>query len=235
LNDTKIWGLGLGPGDPDLITVKSLKILQQVDVIAYPAPLEGDSLTRTIAAPHLRGDQAEIAIRVPMVEERYPAQEIYDGAALEIADHVRQGKSVAILCEGDPFFYGSFMYLFSRLAEEFEIDVVPGVSSLAASAAGLGMPLSERNEVVTVIPAPLDEAEIEARLNATEVAAIMKVGRHFKKVKRVLDRLGLTAHAGYIERATMKEQRILDLTEMADDEAIYFSMIIVRRDGGDQR
>ena len=86
-----------------------------------------------------------------------------------------------------------------------------------------------------MIPAPLDEAEIEARLKATDVAAIMKVGRHFKKVKRVLDRLGLTAHAGYIERATMKEQRILDLTEMADDEAIYFSMIIVRRDGGDQR
>ena len=227
MSEIKIWGLGIGPGDPDLITVKSLKLLQKADVVAYPAPAKGDSLVRAIADPHMSGDQEEIVIRVPMVVERYPAQEIYDGAAEEIATCARQGKSVAILCEGDPFFYGSFMYLFTRLAEEFEIEVVPGVSSLAACAAGLGMPLSERNEVVTVIPAPLDEEEIEARLQTTDVAAIMKVGRHFEKVKRVLDKLGLTQHAGYIERATMKEQRIMDLDDMA---ATYFSMIIVRRD-----
>lgn len=231
MNEAKIWGLGIGPGDPDLITVKSLKLLQQADVLAYPAPMEGDSLVRTIVEPHVTGNQKEIAIRMPMVAERYPAQDIYDAAAAEISQCVEQGQSVAILCEGDPFFYGSFMYLFSRLSEKHEIDVVPGVSSLTACAAALAMPLSERNEVVTIIPAPLAEDEIEARLKATDVAAIMKVGRHFEKVKRVLDRLGLTDQAGYIERATTAEQRIMKLDDMADDAATYFSMIIVRRHG----
>jgi precorrin-2/cobalt-factor-2 C20-methyltransferase len=227
----KIWGLGIGPGDPDLITVKALKILQAADVIAYPAPADGESLVRSIAAPHMSGTQEEIVIATPMVVERHPAQDVYDKAASEIAAAVDAGKSVAVLCEGDPFFYGSFMYLFARLSENYAVQVVPGVSSLAACSAELALPLAARNDVVTVIPGPLDEETLEQQLMATNVAAIIKVGRHLGKIKRVLEKIGATDNAHYIERATMKNQKIVPLSDLNGDSAPYFSMIIVRRSG----
>ena len=229
--DIKIWGLGIGPGDPDLITLKAHKILQLVDVIAYPELVDGESLVRAIAAPHISGVQEEIVISTPMVVERYPAQNVYDKAALTIGAAVDAGKSVAILCEGDPFFYGSFMYLFARLSEKYPVQVVPGVVSLSACSAELGLPLAARNDVVSVIPGPLDEKVLETQLLATNVAAIIKVGRHLGKIKRVLQKIGATENAHYIERATMKNQRIQPLSHVDDDSAPYFSMIIVRRSG----
>ena len=227
----KIWGLGIGPGDPDLITLKALKILQTVDVVAYPALVDGESLVRAIAAPHMSGTQEEIVISTPMVVERPPAQDAYDKAAGEISAAVEAGKSVAVLCEGDPFFYGSFMYLFARLSENYPIQVVPGVSSLAACSAELALPLAARNDVVSVIPGPLDEDALEKQLLATNVAAIIKVGRHLGKIKRVLDKIGASENAHYIERATMENQRIQPLSELEGDSAPYFSMIIVQRSG----
>ena len=229
--DIKIWGLGIGPGDPDLITLKAHKILQLVDVIAYPELVDGESLVRAIAAPHISGVQEEIVISTPMVVERYPAQNVYDKAALTIGAAVDAGKSVAILCEGDPFFYGSFMYLFARISEKYPVQVVPGVMSLSACSAELGLPLAARNDVVSVIPGPLDEKVLETQLLATNVAAIIKVGRHLGKIKRVLQKIGATENAHYIERATMKNQRIQPLSHVDDDSAPYFSMIIVRRSG----
>ena len=229
--DIKIWGLGIGPGDPDLITLKAHKILQLVDVIAYPELVDGESLVRAIAAPHISGVQEEIIISTPMVVERYPAQNVYDKAALTIGAAVDAGKSVAILCEGDPFFYGSFMYLFARISEKYPVQVVPGVMSLSACSAELGLPLAARNDVVSVIPGPLDEKALETQLLATNVAAIIKVGRHLGKIKRVLQKIGATENAHYIERATMKNQRIQPLSHVDDDSAPYFSMIIVRRSG----
>lgn len=232
MNDAiKIWGLGIGPGDPDLITLKALKILQQVDVVAYPALLDGESLVRSIAAPHMSGDQAEIVIATPMVVERHPAQDVYDKAAIEISQAVDAGKTVAILCEGDPFFYGSFMYLFARLSKSYPVRVVPGVTSLAACSAELALPLAARNDVVSVIPGPLDEAALEQQLLATNTAAIIKVGRHLGKIKRVLEKIGALENAHYIERATMENQQIKPLNEFNGDIAPYFSMIIVRRSG----
>ena len=229
--DIKIWGLGIGPGDPDLITLKAHKILQLVDVIAYPELVDGESLVRAIAAPHISGVQEEIVISTPMVVERYPAQNVYDKAALTIGAAVDAGKSIAILCEGDPFFYGSFMYLFARISEKYPVQVVPGVMSLSACSAELGLPLAARNDVVSVIPGPLDEKVLETQLLATNVAAIIKVGRHLGKIKRVLQKIGATENAHYIERATMKNQRIQPLSHVDDDSAPYFSMIIVRRSG----
>ena len=134
----KLYGVGLGPGDPELLTLKALRILKSVPVIAWPAPDEGHSFARSIAADHLPGGQVEIAIRVPMRVERFPAQEIYDRAAEEIAAHLDAGRDVAVLCEGDPFFYGSFMYLFERLAGRYETEIVPGVSSIMAAGAASG-------------------------------------------------------------------------------------------------
>ncbi|NIA69158.1 precorrin-2 C(20)-methyltransferase [Pelagibius litoralis] len=227
----KLYGLGIGPGDPELLTLKALRLLQAVPVVAYPAPEEGDSLARAIVASHLPGGQTEIEIRMPMVAARFPAQEVYDWAAGEIGGHLEADRDVAVLCEGDPFFYGSFMYLFGRVAERFPVEVVPGVSSLTACAAVLGAPLAARNDVLTVIPATLERHELAQLLRDAEAAAIIKVGRHLQKVRKVLDLLGLLDRARYVERATMGEQRILPLDSLEEAGAPYFSMILVHRRG----
>ena len=225
-----LYGLGVGPGDPELLTLKALRILRAAPVLAYPAPIEGDSMARAIAAPHLPGDQTEIAIRMPLDAARFPAKEVYAAAAQNITGHLESGRDVAVLCEGDPFFYGSFMYLFARLAEAHHIEVVPGVSSPMACAAALGMPLAARNDVLSVLPAPLAEELLKARLEACDAAAIVKVGRHIAKVRRVLQELGLESRARYIERASLAAERILPPSEAADP-APYFSMILVHRRG----
>ena len=229
----KLYGLGVGPGDPELITLKALKILKRLPVIAYPAPDKGDSLARRIVADHLPGDgsQIEIAIRMPMVASRFPAQEVYDWAEDELSRHLVAGRDVGVLCEGDPFFYGSFMYLFGRLAERHVVEVVPGVSSLTACAAMLGAPLAARNDVLTVIPAPLPNEELASRLAQAEAAAIIKVGRHFERVRALLQDLGLADKARYVEHATMETQKILPLAAVGEGEAPYFSMILIHKRG----
>jgi len=230
-SNIKIWGLGIGPGDPDLITLKALKILQEVDVIAYPSLDGGESLVRSIAKPHLPPNQEEIIISIPMLSNKYPAQSIYDSAVIEISAAVHAGKSVAILCEGDPFFYGSFMYLFARLSENHQIKVVPGVTSIAACSSALALPLAARNDVISIIPGPLDEKTIEERLLRTNIAVIIKVGCHLGKIKRILEKIGVVDNAHYIERATMDNERIRLLSDMHDDTAPYFSIIIVQLSG----
>ena len=228
----RLYGLGIGPGDPELITVKALRLLRDCPVLAYPAPETGESLARQIVAPHVNGaDQTEIPIRMPMVAARFPAQEVYDKAAETLAGHLEAGRDVAVLCEGDPFFYGSFMYLFGRMAERFPVEVVPGVSSLTACAAVLDAPLAARNDVLTVLPAPLPAAELKARLAACEAAAIIKVGKHFAKVHEILVELGLEASARYVERATMADQKVMALDQVEAGGVPYFSMILVHKRG----
>jgi len=224
-----LHGLGVGPGDPELITLKALRILRAAPVIAYPAPDDGDSLARAIVARHLPGGQTEIPIRMPISTDRFPAQAVYDRAAHEIGEHLDAGRDVAVICEGDPFFYGSFMYLFARMVERYRVEVVPGVSSLTACAAVLGAPLAARNDVLAVLPAPLAVDELARRLSEVDAAAIIKIGRHFAKVRDVLRTMGLEDRARYVEHATMDNQRGLALDEVADDAAPYFSMILVHR------
>lgn len=224
-----LYGVGVGPGDPELVTLKALRILQTVPVLAWPAPEEGPSLAREIVAQHLPGTQREIPIRMPLLPARFPANDVYDKAAREIGAVLSAGDNVAVICEGDPFFYGSFMYLFGRLAGDYPVEVVPGVSSLTACAAALGTPLSAKNDVLTVVPGPLDAETMKQRLAEADAAAIIKVGRHLEKIRSVIDELGLGANARYIERATMSEQRIVPLAEVGDDDAPYFSMILVHK------
>ena len=137
-----LYGVGVGPGDPELVTLKALRILREAQVLAWPAPEEGPSLAREIVADHLPGGQREIAIRMPLSPARFPADDVYDNAAAEISAALSEGDDVAVICEGDPFFYGSFMYLFGRLAADHPVEVIPGVSSLTACAAALGAPAS---------------------------------------------------------------------------------------------
>ena len=227
----RVYGIGVGPGDPELMTLKGARLLAACPVCAYPAPLEGPSLARTIAAPHIAETKIEIPIRMPLTGAQFPVADVYDAAATDIAGHLAAGRDVAALCEGDPFFYGSFMYLFARLAKDWPVEVVPGVSSLTACAAVLAAPLAARNDVLTVIPAPLDEATLAARLVGVDAAAIIKLGRHFAKVRTVLDRLGLTDRARYVEHATMASQRVARLAAVDAATVPYFSMILVHSRG----
>ncbi|HYG89687.1 MAG TPA: precorrin-2 C(20)-methyltransferase [Azospirillum sp.] len=223
-----LYGLGVGPGDPELVTLKALRLLRASPVIAYLAANDGDSFARSIVAPHLPGGQTEVVIRIAMSADPTGGQAVYDRAAEELADHLAAGRDVAMPCEGDPLFYGSFQYLFTRLAGRFPVQVVPGVSSLTATAAAVPVPLVSRNDTLTVLPAPLDAAVLRERLASTDAAAVMKLGRHFEKVCAVLDELGLTHRALYVERAGLPDQRVLPLAEV-EPPVPYFSMILVPR------
>jgi len=226
-----LHGIGVGPGDPELITVKALRLLQAADIVAYPAPETGDSLARAIVAEHLPRGVEELAIRMPMVVERFPAQDVYDAAARDLSAALDAGRNVVVLCEGDPFFYGSFMYLFARLAERHRVEVVPGVSSFTACAARLAAPLAARNDTLAVLPAPLPDDVLEPRLLAADAAVLIKVGRHLPRIRALLTRLRLADRARYVERATMANERVLDLAAVGDEAAPYFSTILIHRRG----
>ncbi len=223
-----LYGVGLGPGDPDLITLKAARLIEGASVIAYPTLAGGDSFARAIAAGLISENVQEIRMDVPMTTDRAPAQAAYDAGAAEIATVLDQGQDVVCLCEGDPFFYGSFMYIHARLAERYDVQVVPGVTSVTACAAVSGRPLVARNERLTVLPGPMDEATLRERIAGAEAVAIMKVGRHLSKIRGVIEDLGLTASASYIERATLAEQVVLPLSE-APEKAPYFSMILLTK------
>ena len=224
-----LYGIGIGPGDPELITLKALRVLQSVPVLAWPAPEDGPSLAREIITEYLNGTQREIPIRMPLLSTQFPAKEIYDRASAEISMALSKDEDVAVICEGDPFFYGSFIYLYGRLMEEYPIEVIPGVSSLTACAAVLGAPLSAKNDILTILPAPLDKEILKCRLAASDSVAIIKVGRHFEKIINILEELGLSGNAKYIERATMHDQRILPIMDCDGANVPYFSMILVHK------
>jgi precorrin-2/cobalt-factor-2 C20-methyltransferase len=220
----RLYGIGVGPGDPELLTLKGLRLLRAAAVVAYPAPEQGESFARAIVARWLDRGQREIAIRFPM-RPGAPPEHIYDDAARSIAAELETGNCVALLCQGDPLFYGSFVGILMRLAGRFAIEIVPGVSSLMACPAAAAMPLVTRNEVLSVIPATLAEPDLAARLATAEAAAIVKLGRHAAKVKRVLAELGRLSGAVCVEHASLPNQRVRPLAEI--DDAPYFSLVLV--------
>ena len=230
IGEATLYGLGVGPGDPELLTLKALRILNSVPVLAYPAPIEGTSFARSIADSLIPKGKIEIAIRMPLDMAKFPAEDIYTQASNEIIGHLDEGRDVAVLCEGDPFFYGSFIYLFERISATHKAKVIPGVSSVMACAAALEAPLAARNDVIKIIPAPLSEAKLTDSLNFCDSAVIIKVGRHVNKVSRVLHHLQLQQYAKYIERASLPNERILPLSQ-APDPAPYFSMILMHKRG----
>jgi len=223
-----LYGVGLGPGDPELMTLKAYRLISNAKVIAYPTLEGSESFARSIALDAIQTDVEEIIVNIPMSVERGPAQAAYDLGALMIAEKLDDGKDVVVLCEGDPFFYGSFMYLFSRLSEKYKCEIVPGVTSVSAYSASIATPLTARNEVLTIIPGPIDEDLLEQRIAGSEAIAIMKVGRHLAKICRVLEKLDLIKYAQYIERATLPNELVLPLSA-APKKAPYFSMILVTK------
>jgi precorrin-2/cobalt-factor-2 C20-methyltransferase len=231
----KVYGIGLGPGDPELMTLKAARLIREAAVIAYPTLAGGASFARSIAADFITDGTREIAMDVPMTVARDPAQAAYDQGASEMATLLDSGQDVVVLCEGDPFFYGSFMYLFARLKSAYDVEIVPGVTSVTACAAVAKLPLVARNEVMTVLPAPLlvgtqnrqnaDACHTDILHNADTII-VMKLGRHFAAVRALIEAAGLTENSVYIERATGADEIVKPLKD-APETAPYFSMILI--------
>lgn len=223
-----LYGVGVGPGDPELMTVKAWRLISTAKVLAYFAANGGQSTARTIASSFIDPSTDEISIDMPMRAERGPARAAYDEGAKTIAERLARGQDVVMLCEGDPLFYGSFMYVFERLSPKFRTTVIPGVTSISASAAELGQALCERDESFKVLPATMSEESLRRELRGTKAAAILKIGRHFGKVKRVLESLSLTPHAAAVVKATHDDQAIIRNLDIPKDALPYFTTIIVR-------
>ncbi len=231
----RLFGVGVGPGDPELITVKAQRVLRQAQVIAYPCARHGQSNARSIVCSELIHGQIELPMMYPVTTEQtdHPGgyevalSQFYDEMAEQIKDHLADGRNVAILCEGDPFLYGSYMYLHDRLPHRFSTQVIPGVASIMGAAAQLGTPLVRRDAEFTVLPGTLSEDVLIAKLSQQGAFAIMKLGRNFAKVKRAIDTAGLADKALFIERATMAAERIIPLREVDPVHVPYFSLILI--------
>ncbi|WP_067504045.1 precorrin-2 C(20)-methyltransferase [Actinoplanes sp. TFC3] len=231
----RLYGVGLGPGDPELVTVKAARLIAQADVVAYHAARHGRSNARAIAASYLRDGQIEEPLIYPVTTETtdHPGgyqgaiDEFYTASAERLAAHLDAGRDVVVLAEGDPFFYGSYMHMHKRLADRYEATVVPGVTSVSAASAVLGRPLMERDETLTVLPGTLPPDELAARLATTDSAAIMKLGRTFEGVREALDRAGRLDDAWYVERATTDRQRSGRVADIDPDTVPYFSLALL--------
>ena len=225
----RLIGVGVGPGAPDLLTLRAARLIESARVLAYPTLAGSPSFARSIAAAYVRDGTEEIAIDIPMAPVREPAQAAYDAGAARIATRLEQGQDVVCLCEGDPMFYGSFMYLQARLAPRFATEVVPGVTSVAAAAALARLPLGAREGRIAVLPATLPDEALRAGFEGHETVAVLKLGRHFPRVRALLDELDLAARATYVARATLAEELVLPLAQ-APAEAPYFSLLLVSKD-----
>ncbi len=230
-----LYGLGLGPGDPELVTMKAVRLLREADLVAYPTAKAGSGVSLSIVQPYLDPAQELLPLVYPVTagpgadapdyRERITA--FYDETAEEMAVELAKGRKVALACVGDPFFYGSFMFWYARLSDRFETIVVPGISSILAGPVAASTPLCFRTQTVTVIPGTLPEEEITRRLKAADAAVIMKLGRTFTKVRNALDSAGLLDKATYIERASMESERVLPAADVEAGTSPYFSIVMV--------
>lgn len=224
-----LYLVGVGPGDPELLTLRAVRVLRSVAIVAYPSTGEGSAFARDIAASYIGPAATLLPVTIPMAVERRPAQTAYDGAADAIMRYLRGGSDVAWLCEGDPLLYGSAMYLLERVAGQASVQVVPGITSLTAAAAAIARPLVARNEVLKVLPAPLPDEVLRPELAGASAAALVKVGRHFDRVRDLLRVTGHAANAVVVEYATTIRQRITPLEEFGYGERPYFSIILCYR------
>ncbi|MER5650515.1 precorrin-2 C(20)-methyltransferase [Streptosporangium sp. NPDC002524] len=231
----RLWGVGLGPGDPELVTVKAARLIGEADVIAFHSARHGRSIARSVAAPYLREGQVEEALIYPLTTETTDHPGGYQGAiddfyaacAVRLAAHLDAGRDVVVLCEGDPLFYGSYMHMHKRLSHRYVTEVVPGVTSVSGASAVLGRPLVERDEVLTVLPGTLPAEVLAERLASTDSAAVLKLGRTFTKVRDALAEAGRLDEAWYVERATTGQQRLAPLAEVDPGSVPYFSLALI--------
>jgi precorrin-2 C20-methyltransferase/precorrin-3B C17-methyltransferase len=231
-----LYGVGLGPGDPELVTVKAARLIGAADVVAYHSARHGRSIARSIAAPYLRGDQIEEQLVYPVTTETtdhpggYQAaiEEFYEQAANRLMAHLAQGRDVVLLAEGDPLFYSSYMHMHKRISSRFRTEVVPGITSVSAASAALAMPLVEGDDVLTVLPGTLGREELAQRLSGTGAVAIMKISRSYASVREALKESGRLPQAYYVERASGGADQLIEPAGDVDPAAVpYMSIIVV--------
>jgi precorrin-2/cobalt-factor-2 C20-methyltransferase len=230
----KLIGVGTGPGDPDLLTLKAVRAIENADVVAYFAKQGNASNARGIVASLLT-TQIEEQLGYPVTTEidrrhddyRTATSAFYAEAAARIAAHLDAGRIVAVLSEGDPLFYGSYMHLHVRLAPLYDTEVIPGITAMSGCWSAAGLPLVQGDDILSVLPGTLDEIDLRDRLNSTDGAVIMKVGRNLPKIRRALELAGRLDSAVYVERGTMANGRSLRLVDKTDDVAPYFAIVLV--------
>ena len=230
----RLFGVGVGPGDPDLVTVKAQRIIGTCGVVVYPEKRSGSSVARRAAAPWIAAGADELALVYPVTTGQTDHPEGYEGAlrdfyddgAEQIAALLDAGRDVAVLCEGDPFFYGSYMYLHERLADRYTTEVVPGVTAFSAAAAAAGTPLAKRDDVLVVVPGTLPADVLAAHLRGADAAVVMKLGRRFDGVRSALELAGVGERGVYVERASCEGERVAALDDV-DGEVPYMSLVLV--------
>ncbi len=222
-----LYGVGVGPGDPELLTLKAVRILQSVPVVAYPATPQGSAQARDIAAEWLI-DKREIPITMPCMLDRGPVNKGYDEAAVVIAEELSDGRDVAILCEGDPLFYGSFSYLLQRLGDRFPCVVIPGINSVSAAGAAVATPLITGEQRLTVIPATAGDEALRQALLSSDSVAILKPGRHRPRLLELLRETGRTEDTLYIEQASRPAERVVKrFEEIPTTPGPYFALFLI--------
>jgi len=229
-----LYGIGAGPGDPDLITVKAAKILSTARIVAHFRKRGSAGHAWTIARPHLSPGAQELALEYPVtteiafIESSYigAISKFYSAAAESIRQLLEEGQDVALLCEGDPFFFGSFLHMYERLRGAVPIEVVPGVTGMSGCWTAAAAPMALGDDVLTVLPGTLDLESMIARLRSTDAAVIMKVGQNLPKIREALLAAGRLDEAIYVERGTMAGQRVAPLAEIGK-AAPYFSIVLL--------
>jgi precorrin-2/cobalt-factor-2 C20-methyltransferase len=231
----RLIGVGTGPGDPELLTLKAIAALKHADVVAYFAKAGNVSNARTIVGAHMPGGAEEMPLLYPVTTEipkedaayRDAISAFYDVSAAAVASHLDDGRTVAVLSEGDPLFYGSYMHLHVRLSSRYPTEVIAGVTGMSGCWSSVGAPMTQGDDVFTVLPATLPEYELERRFADADAAVVMKIGRHLAKVRRALDRAGRLDRAIYVERGTMANASVMMLTDKLDTCAPYFAIVLV--------
>ena len=231
----RLLGVGLGPGDPELVTLKAARCLQQAEIVAWFCKKGRVGHARTIADSLMPVGCLHLPLvypvttEIPVADPHYAGclAPFYEAAAQEIAGHLMSGRDVALLCEGDPLFYGSFMHLYVRLRDRFDAEIIPGVSGMSGCWSAAGLPMSWGDDVLTVLPGTLPFATLCDLLRGSDASVVMKIGTHFAKVRAAIDAAGLTGEAIYVERGTMEGERVVPLRDMAEDAAPYFSIILI--------
>lgn len=237
-----MFGVGLGPGDPELMTVKAVRAIERARVVAFFAKRGTLGNAHAIARRHIQPEAEQLPLIYPYTTEisaRHPdyltaLRGFYDQAAAALAARLARGEDVCVLCEGDPLLYGSYIYLHDRLARSYRTVVVPGITSFSGSAARAGAPLVSAQQTFSVIPGTLPEPALEAALRRADAAVIIKLGSNFGKVRRVLERLGKLPEALYFEYATTEREAALPLLEKLGDRSPYFSLILVPAHDGER-
>jgi precorrin-2/cobalt-factor-2 C20-methyltransferase len=231
----RLIGVGVGPGDPELVTLKALRALREADVVAHFAKAGHASHARAIVAAHLDAGIEELPLLYPVTTEhpttaacyRDAIAAFYDASTAAIARHLDAGRTVAVIAEGDPLFYGSYMHLHVRLAATYPCEIVAGVTGMSGCWSAAGVPIAQGDDVFAVLPATLASEELERRLADCDAAVVMKLGRHLPKVRRALEKTGRLERAIYVERGTMRGAALMRLVEKKDDAAPYFAIVLV--------